>query len=72
MRSNVIEAVIGLLGDSIVRPLMLGLCGAQGSDANSDAGPIRVEVRREGRSVNIEWPASAPRVCALLLKELMR
>jgi transposase len=33
---------------------------------------IRVEVRRNGRSVSIEWPASAARECALLLKELMR
>jgi transposase len=33
---------------------------------------IRIEVRRNGRSVSIEWPASAARECALLLKELMR
>jgi transposase-like protein len=35
-------------------------------------GPIRVEVRRKGRSVSIEWPASAAQECALFLKELMR
>jgi transposase-like protein len=40
--------------------------------ANRTEGPIRVEVRRKGRSVSIEWPASAARECALLLKELMR
>lgn len=39
---------------------------------NPTEGPIRVEVRRKGRSVSIEWPASAARECALLLKELMR
>jgi transposase len=33
---------------------------------------IRIEVRRNGRSVSIEWPATAARECALLLKELMR
>jgi transposase len=40
--------------------------------ANPTEGPIRVEVRRKGRSVSIEWPASAARECALLLKEIMR
>jgi transposase len=40
--------------------------------ANPTEGSIRVEVRRKGRSVSIEWPASAARECALLLKELMR
>jgi transposase len=33
---------------------------------------IRIEVRRNGRSVSIEWPASTARECALLLKELMK
>jgi transposase len=33
---------------------------------------IRIEVRRKGRSVSIEWPASAAGECALLLKELMK
>jgi transposase len=40
--------------------------------ANPAESPIRVEVRRKGRRVSIEWPASAARECALLLKELMR
>lgn len=33
---------------------------------------IRIEIRRKGRSVSIEWPASAARECAMLLKELMK
>ena len=33
---------------------------------------IRIEVRRGSSTVNIEWPASAARECALLLRELMR
>lgn len=33
---------------------------------------IRIEVRRKGRSVSIEWPASAARECALLLRELVK
>ena len=40
--------------------------------ANPTERSIRIEVRRKGRSVSIEWPASAARDCALLLKELMR
>jgi transposase len=40
--------------------------------ANPIERSIRVEVRRKGRCVSIEWPASAARECALLLKELMR
>jgi hypothetical protein len=40
--------------------------------ANLNDSPIRVEVRRKGRSLSIEWPASAAKECALLLKELMR
>ena len=40
--------------------------------ANPTEGPIRIEVRRKGRSVSIEWPASAASECALLLKEIMR
>ena len=40
--------------------------------ANPAEGPIRVEVRQKRRSVSIEWPASAARECALLLKELIR
>lgn len=33
---------------------------------------IRVEVHRNGRRISIEWPASAARECAVLLKELMK
>jgi transposase-like protein len=33
---------------------------------------IRIEVRRKSRRVSIEWPASAARDCAVLLKELMK
>jgi transposase len=33
---------------------------------------IRIEVRRKGRSVSIEWPVSAAGECARLLRELMR
>ena len=35
-------------------------------------GTIRIVVRRKGRTVSIEWPASAAHECALLLRELMR
>jgi transposase len=33
---------------------------------------IRVELRRKGRSMILQWPASAARECALLLRELMK
>ena len=33
---------------------------------------IRIEVRRGSSTVSVEWPASAARACALLLRELMR
>jgi transposase len=33
---------------------------------------IRIEVRRRGATVSVEWPASAAHECALLLRELMR
>jgi transposase-like protein len=33
---------------------------------------IRVELRRKGRTMNLQWPASAARECALLLRELMK
>jgi transposase len=33
---------------------------------------IRIKIRRRGRIVSIEWPASAARECAVLLRELMR
>ena len=35
-------------------------------------GIIRIEVRRKGRSVIIEWRAAASHECALLLRELMK
>jgi transposase len=40
--------------------------------ANPPESPIRIELRRKGRSVSIEWPATAAHECALLLRELMR
>jgi transposase len=40
--------------------------------SNPVSGPIRIEVRRRGGSVTVEWPASAAHECALLLRELMR
>jgi transposase len=33
---------------------------------------IRVELRRKGRTMSLQWPASAARECALLLRELMK
>lgn len=35
-------------------------------------GAIRIEVRRNGRSVSIEWPVCAARECALLLQDIMK
>jgi transposase len=35
-------------------------------------GVIRVEVRRRGRRVSVEWPASAAHECALWLRELTK
>ena len=40
--------------------------------SNPVSGAIRIEVRRRGGSVTVEWPASAAHGCALLLRELMR
>lgn len=40
--------------------------------SNPISGAIRIEVRRRGGSVTVEWPASAAHECALLLRELMR
>jgi transposase len=40
--------------------------------SNPVSGSIRIEVRRRGGSVTVEWPASAAHECALLLRELMR
>jgi hypothetical protein len=36
------------------------------------ASAIRIEVRRNGRSVSIEWPATAAHECALLLREIVK
>jgi transposase len=36
------------------------------------SGAIRIEVKRRGGTVSIEWPASAAHECALLLRELMK
>lgn len=40
--------------------------------SNPAEGAIRIEVRRRGGTVSVEWPASAAHECALLLRELMR
>ena len=40
--------------------------------SNPAEGVIRIEVRRRGGTVSVEWPASAGHECALLLRELMR
>jgi transposase len=40
--------------------------------ANPTTSAIRIEVRRKDRSVSIEWPASAARECALLVRELVK
>lgn len=40
--------------------------------SNPAEGTIRIEVRRRGGTVSVEWPASAAQECALLLRELMR
>ena len=40
--------------------------------SNAADGTIRIEVRRRGGTVSVEWPASAAHECALLLRELMR
>ena len=40
--------------------------------SNPVEGAIRIEVRRRGGTVSVEWPASAAHECALLLRELMR
>ena len=39
---------------------------------NPAEGVIRIEVRRRGGTVSVEWPASAGHECARLLRELMR
>ena len=40
--------------------------------SNPAEGVIRIQVRRGGGTVSVEWPASAGHECALLLRELMR
>lgn len=40
--------------------------------SNPVSGAIRIEVRRRGGRVTVEWPASAAHECALLLRELIR
>ena len=40
--------------------------------ASPTDGTIRIVVRRKGRAVSIEWPASAAHECALLLRELVK
>jgi transposase-like protein len=40
--------------------------------SNSTESVIRVELRRNGRTMSLQWPASAARECALLLRELMK
>ncbi len=39
---------------------------------SSAASAIRIEIRRNERSVSIEWPTSAAHECALLLRELVK
>ena len=36
------------------------------------AGAIRIEVRRRGGTVSVEWPVSAAHECALLLRDIMK
>jgi transposase-like protein len=40
--------------------------------SNCTESVIRVELRRKGRTMSLQWPASAARECALLLRELMK
>jgi transposase len=40
--------------------------------SNPAEGVIRIEVKRRGGTVSVEWPASAAHECALLLRELMK
>jgi transposase len=61
-----------------IRPTMPSLTGEPGESfipvsmpAAAPERPIRVQVRRKGRRISIEWPASAASEFALLLKELL-
>jgi transposase len=40
--------------------------------AHPAEGLIRVEIRRKGRTVSMQWPASAARECARLLRGLLQ
>jgi transposase len=40
--------------------------------SNPAESVIRVELRRKGRTMSLQWPASVARECALLLRELMK
>jgi transposase len=40
--------------------------------SNPVSNAIRIEVRRRGGSVTVEWPASAAHECAALLRQLMK
>lgn len=40
--------------------------------SNTASNAIRIEVRRRGGSVTVEWPASAAHECVTLLRELMK
>ena len=40
--------------------------------STATSAAIRIEVRRGRNTVSVEWPASAARECALLLRELMK
>jgi transposase-like protein len=42
------------------------------SGAAPSQAMIRIEVRRGSSTVSVEWPVSAARECALLLRELVR
>ena len=39
---------------------------------NIAASAIRIEVRRRGATVSIEWPVSAAQECVMLLREIMK
>lgn len=42
------------------------------SGAAPSAAMIRIEVRRGSSTVSVEWPVSAARECAVVLRELVR
>lgn len=47
--------------------LPLPLAGKSASESS-----IRIEVRRGASTISVQWPVSAARECALLLRELVR